>query len=313
MQTLSAPLLALLCLFPAVAAAEEPMSNAAVVSLVQAGLSEGVIIQKIRSSPSNFALDANSLVTLKQAGVGNNVLDAMLNKRASSAASVSTMLEGISGAISAWKQVKTPTVATGTAPPGLPLPAYPSPTVPLDSPAAQPAPVPPMTSAYPSTVPAIPDTVPPPAPAYPPAAPSPSPMPTPYPAYGSATPGYGGPSLSGSYRCFQFEIDGVARGCQYAPPIFLHGDGTYQESGVKGTYVVNGQQLQLSPDGIRGAGQLRNDQIVFEYVDRERTHRLVYTRADDVRPAPGSQVARPGSPCNPNIPKYSQPGCTGTE
>jgi len=73
-----------LCLvfcFAAVAIAQEAMSNDDVISLTKAGLAPSVIIGKIRTSKPGFDLSTDSLIKLKQAGVGDDVVAAMLEAK----------------------------------------------------------------------------------------------------------------------------------------------------------------------------------------------------------------------------------------
>ncbi len=58
--------------------AAEVLTNDAIVSMVKAGLSEDLIIMKITSSPNTFDLSTNNLLTLKQQGVSDAILKAMM-------------------------------------------------------------------------------------------------------------------------------------------------------------------------------------------------------------------------------------------
>jgi hypothetical protein len=78
--TLLNPLLMLLFV-AAMAFAQETMSNDEVVSLTKAGLSPMIIIGKIRTSSPGFDLSTDSLIALKQAGVSEEVLAAMLEAK----------------------------------------------------------------------------------------------------------------------------------------------------------------------------------------------------------------------------------------
>lgn len=77
-------------------AQEEIMTNDEVISLVKAGLSGAVIINKIRTSKSNFDLSTDSLIKLKQAGVSDEIVTAMLE--AKSGKTISTATPGATGA-----------------------------------------------------------------------------------------------------------------------------------------------------------------------------------------------------------------------
>src|SRR5215204_7311714 len=57
------------------------MINDEVISLTKAGLSPSIIIGKIRSGKSNFDLSTDSLIKLKQAGVTDDVVTAMLEAK----------------------------------------------------------------------------------------------------------------------------------------------------------------------------------------------------------------------------------------
>ena len=63
-------------------AQDDAMINDEVISLTKAGLSPSIIIGKIRSGKSNFDLSTDSLIKLKQAGVTDDVVTAMLEAKA---------------------------------------------------------------------------------------------------------------------------------------------------------------------------------------------------------------------------------------
>jgi hypothetical protein len=67
--------------------AQQALNNDAVVRMVNAGLSDEVIITTINSSPGAYDSSANALVALKTAGVGDKVIAAILVKGASGPAS----------------------------------------------------------------------------------------------------------------------------------------------------------------------------------------------------------------------------------
>lgn len=71
----------IVALLPAVSAQDETMTNEEVISLSKAGLAPSVIIGKIRSSKSNFDLSTDSLIKLKQAGVSDDIVTAMLEAK----------------------------------------------------------------------------------------------------------------------------------------------------------------------------------------------------------------------------------------
>lgn len=76
-------LLATVCAFAAVtvAAQEEILNNAEIISLTKAGLNKSIIIGKIRSSKTNFDLSTDALIKLKQAGIDDEIVTAMLEAK----------------------------------------------------------------------------------------------------------------------------------------------------------------------------------------------------------------------------------------
>jgi len=65
----------------AVSAQDETMTNDEVISLTKAGLASSIIIGKIRTSKTNFDMSTDALIKLKQAGVGDDVVAAMLEAK----------------------------------------------------------------------------------------------------------------------------------------------------------------------------------------------------------------------------------------
>lgn len=65
----------------AVAAQDDVMTNAEVISLSKAGLSSSIIVNKIRTSKTNFDLSTDSLIKLKQAGISDDIVGAMLEAK----------------------------------------------------------------------------------------------------------------------------------------------------------------------------------------------------------------------------------------
>jgi hypothetical protein len=60
---------------------DEILTNSSIVSLVQAGLDETVILAKIVASPARFDTRTEALIELKRAGVSDRILAAMIGKR----------------------------------------------------------------------------------------------------------------------------------------------------------------------------------------------------------------------------------------
>jgi hypothetical protein len=61
-------------------AAPKTLTNASVVRMVSAGLSDDLVIQAIGAQPGDYKTDADGLVDLKDAGVSERVITAMINK-----------------------------------------------------------------------------------------------------------------------------------------------------------------------------------------------------------------------------------------
>lgn len=74
--------LALCCVLSSHAVAQnEVMTNDEVISLTKAGLSQSIIIGKIRTAKSNFDMSTDALIKLKQAGVSDEIVAAMLEAK----------------------------------------------------------------------------------------------------------------------------------------------------------------------------------------------------------------------------------------
>lgn len=80
-------------------AQDEVMTNDEVISLTKAGLAGSVVVSKIRSSKSNFDLSTDALIRLKTAGVGDDVVTAMLEAKSgrSSAGTSGAAASGATG------------------------------------------------------------------------------------------------------------------------------------------------------------------------------------------------------------------------
>ena len=58
--------------------AGKPLTNDDIISLAKAGLSEAVIVSVIQKSPTQFDLGPEALIKLREAGVSNTVIEAMI-------------------------------------------------------------------------------------------------------------------------------------------------------------------------------------------------------------------------------------------
>ena len=57
---------------------EEVVTNNTILDMVKAKLGETIIINKIKSSKTNFHLSTNTLIKFKEAGVSDNIINAMM-------------------------------------------------------------------------------------------------------------------------------------------------------------------------------------------------------------------------------------------
>jgi hypothetical protein len=65
--------------------AQQTMNNDVVIRMVKAGLADDVIVTTINASPGNYDITANGLIALKQAGVGDKVIAAIVAKNTAAA------------------------------------------------------------------------------------------------------------------------------------------------------------------------------------------------------------------------------------
>lgn len=61
--------------------ADEVLTNEAILSMVQAGLDDAVILAKITATPARFDTRTEALIELKRAGTPDRVLAAMIGKK----------------------------------------------------------------------------------------------------------------------------------------------------------------------------------------------------------------------------------------
>ena len=63
--------------------ARESLTNDSIIKMVQAGLSEAVILSMVTTQPGKYSLGADEIIALKKAGVSDNIIKAIVNKSAS--------------------------------------------------------------------------------------------------------------------------------------------------------------------------------------------------------------------------------------
>jgi len=66
--------------------AQETLTNQSIVDMAKAGLSERVIIAKIRNSPTSFDTQTDALIALKKNGNSEKIIEAMMSPSAAAAA-----------------------------------------------------------------------------------------------------------------------------------------------------------------------------------------------------------------------------------
>src|SRR5215467_7371277 len=89
--------------------AQETLTNQSIMEMLKAGLSERVVIAKIRTSPSSFDTSTDALIALKKNGVSEKVIEAMMSPAAAAAPAAPPSAPAASVAMA-------PTPAVGHAP-----------------------------------------------------------------------------------------------------------------------------------------------------------------------------------------------------
>lgn len=69
---------------------QQPLTNAGVIKMVKAKLSESVVVAAIQSSPANFDISPDGLIALQKAGVTQNEMDAIVAAQKAANGSVAT-------------------------------------------------------------------------------------------------------------------------------------------------------------------------------------------------------------------------------
>jgi hypothetical protein len=101
-------------------------------------------------------------------------------------------------------------------------------------------------------------------------------------------------TLSGTYRCWSFNVGGRGQKCT-SPPIVFNADGSYSMSSEHGTYTVNGDTVVLSQSKIRGPGTLLEDklQLRFEYSYNGLAQTVTYLKQETKITKPSTASAGP--------------------
>ena len=72
---------------------EQPLTNDIVIELVKAGLSDAIVIEKIRASACMFDVTPEALIRLRKTGVSNGVISAMLDRSSAKKETVASSVE----------------------------------------------------------------------------------------------------------------------------------------------------------------------------------------------------------------------------
>jgi hypothetical protein len=95
-----------ICAVPAVfGQTQKPLTNADIVNMTKQGLDAGLIVKSVQSSGTDFDTAPQSLIDLKNAGVDNSVIDAMLSAQAQKP---SASLDAVRGSIGAGGSATDP-------------------------------------------------------------------------------------------------------------------------------------------------------------------------------------------------------------
>lgn len=86
--------------------------------------------------------------------------------------------------------------------------------------------------------------------------------------------------LEGSYRCWQFNVDGYGGSCRTLSPIVLAADGTYTISSTTGTYNRSADTITLSESDYWGPGTIQENglQIYFNYNYNGKQYEVTYLK-----------------------------------
>ena len=66
--------------------AQESLTNAAIIKMVKAGLSEDIIVSMVKSQPAQYSVSPDQLIGLKSAGVSDKIVAVIVEKSASGSA-----------------------------------------------------------------------------------------------------------------------------------------------------------------------------------------------------------------------------------
>jgi hypothetical protein len=84
--------------------------------------------------------------------------------------------------------------------------------------------------------------------------------------------------ISGRYQCAQAKVRGKIVPCT-AAPLTLKNDGKFELRGWEGSYLVNGQWVELSDSSVRSRAKIEpGHKIVFRYHGKHGWCEMIYER-----------------------------------
>ena len=84
--------------------------------------------------------------------------------------------------------------------------------------------------------------------------------------------------VSGRYRCAQAKVRGKIVPCT-AAPLTLKNDGKFELRGWEGSYLVNGEWVELSDSSVRSRAKIEpGHKIVFRYRGKHGWCEMTYER-----------------------------------
>ena len=85
-------------------------------------------------------------------------------------------------------------------------------------------------------------------------------------------------NVSGRYQCAQAKVRGKVIPCT-AAPLILKDDGHFELRGWEGSYMVNGEWVELSDSSVRSRAKIEPDhKIVFRYRGKHGWCEMIYQR-----------------------------------
>jgi hypothetical protein len=84
--------------------------------------------------------------------------------------------------------------------------------------------------------------------------------------------------VSGRYQCAEAKVRGKVVPCT-AAPLTLKNDGKFELRGWEGSYLVNGQWVELSDSAVRSRARIEpGHKIVFRYHGKHGWCEMIYER-----------------------------------